>query len=311
MRDDVIARLKEEFIPFAGNTNELQVSKWESPERTWFMQTIKDIHPGASKGVTAQGFYVVAPDGQGYVFSMHGRQRDEFMKLLDAGLAMYKKSPPKRVEIVTSPTKQWTRPKPQGTLVVRSISRIDPMPLNASDKNKSIGRDHFWIFPEDAKEILNQVGREFAMPAKLARRLARFHLLDNVRGEPTRWRYDNIQLLDIKMVRMSEGSFSFAGQFKISNMEGSGGTAKGTEGIISGTLKIDPKHRVATEFTAFVDAKAWGDHDNTSGAPKGKYPLKIAFRTIDDEIARSVPPQQSYFWGEYLDPTSSIRVPWP
>jgi len=311
MKDDVIARLKEEFIPFAGNTNELQVSKWESPERTWFMETIKSIHPGASKGVTAQGFYIVGADGQGYAFSMHGRQRDEFMKLLDSGIALFTKSPPKRVEIVTSPVKNWTRPMPDGTLVVRTISRVDPVPLDASEKNKSIGRDHFWIFPEDAKEIFQQVGREFKMPSKMARRLARFHLLDNVRGEPTRWRAEDIKVLDLRMTKLSEGKYALSGRFQISNMEGTGNTAKGIAGSISGSISLDAQSGIATDFRAFVEAQAWGDHINTSGAPKGKYPLKIAFQAASDEIARSVPPQQSYFWGEYLDPASSVRVPWP
>lgn len=311
MREDVIARLKNEFIPFAGNTNELQVSKWESPERTWFMETIKSIHPGASNGVTAQGFYVVSPDGQGYVFSMHGRQRDEFMKILDTGLEMYRQSPPRKVEIPTGLTKKWTRPRPEGTLAVRSITRIDPLPLDAPEKNKSIGRDHFWIFPDDAKAVLEQSGREFAMPSQLARRLARFHLNDNVRGEPTRWRYDDIKLLDIQMVKMPGGKYSFSGQFKIENNEGNGSTPKGTEGKISGWLILDAQKQSVVAFTAFVDGRAWGDHANTNSAPKGIYPLKIAFQAIDDEIARSVPPQQSYFWEEYMNPTSSIRVPWP
>lgn len=308
---DVIQRLKTEFVPFAGNTNELQVSKWESPEKTWFLSTASKVHPGALKGVTAQGFYVVGADGQAYVFSMHGRQRDEFMKLLDDGVAKFNASPSVPVKLDILPVKRWTQTRPAGTLTVRTIARITPMPEGCSDKNSGIGRDHYWLFPDDVREVLSRKSDTFAMPAQMARRIARFHLVDDVRGEPTRWRYDDIRVLDIQMTRLSDGVYRFEGLYKITNNEGHGKTEKGIAGRIRGELLVDTVKRVATGFEAIAEGYAWGDHDNTSGAPEGKFPLKIAFRAVDDEISRSVPPQQSYFWAEYLNPLSPVVVPWP
>lgn len=308
---DVIARLKTEFIPFAGNTNELQVSKWDSPEKTWFMETAVKVHPNAAKGVTAQGFYVVGADGQAYVFSMHGRQHDEFMKILDEGLAKFKASPSKPVKLDLDPVKRWTQARPPGTLAVRTIARITPLPEGCSDKNSGIGRDHYWVFPEDAAAILAAKGDQFPMPPKMARRIARFHLLDDVRGEPTRWRYDNIRVLDIQMTRVGNGRYRFEGLYKLTNNEGHGGSEKGIAGRLMGEISLDPARRIATGFEAIAEGYAWGDHENTSGAPAGKYPLKIGFRAVDDEISRTVPPQQSYFWAEYLDPLSPVQVPWP
>lgn len=291
------------------------MSKWESPERTWFLDTAEKVHPGVTKGVTGQGFYVVGADGQAYKFSMHGRQRDEFMKLLDEGLAAYRKSPPAaKHEPLTSP-RSWSRERPAGTTVVRSISRILPLPENAPEKNRSIGRDHFWIFPADIAAIQSAEPQEFPMPKEMAMRLARFHLLDNVRGEPNRWRYNNIRTLEITMKRVQPGQYTFSGLFKMTNMEGQGGSEKGIAGMIEGYLKLNGQSGIMKKpgvvFTAFAQGHAWGDHANTNGAPTGKYPIKMAFQTVDDEIGLAVPPQQSYFWKEYTNPLSSVRDTWP
>ena len=308
---DIIERLKSEFIPFAGNTNELQVSKWESPEKTWFLSTAEKVHPGATKGVTAQGFYIVGADGQAYTFSMHGRQHDEFMRILDDGLAKFKASPSRKVKVDILPTKEWTTQAPKGTLAVRTITRVTPLPEGCSDKNTSIGRDHYWIFPSDVADIRKAKGDSFAMPTDMARRIARFHLVDNVRGEPTRWRYNDMRVLEIQMQKVDATTYRFEGLYKLTNNEGRAKSEKGIAGRLRGEIQIDASANRATSFEAFAEGYAWGDHDNTDGAPEGKFPLKIGFRSVDDEIARTVPPQQSYFWEEYIRPTSPIRVPWP
>gem|GEM_PF-2010120 len=308
---EVINRLKTEFIPFAGNTNELQVSKFDSPEKAWFLSTGSKLSPNITKGGTAQGFYVVGADGQGYAYSISGRQKDEFMRLLDEGMAKFRASPSVPIKLDILPIKTWTRTPPKDSLVVRTISRVLPLPAGADVRNTSIGRDHYWIFSEDVAEIKNAKGTTFPMPTKMARRMARFHLVDNVRGEPNRWRYDNARVLDITMKRLSPTDYSFEGLYKLTNMEAQGGKEKGIAGRITGVITLDSKTMRATNFEAFAEGYAWGDHVNTSGAPPGKFPIKIAFRSVDDEISRSVSPQQSYFWDEYLDPLTSKRTPWP
>ncbi len=308
---EVINRLKTEFIPFAGNTNELQVSKFDSPEKAWFLATGSKLSPGIINGGTAQGFYVVGADGQGYAYSIGGRQKDQFMKMLDDGLAKYNASPSIPIKLDILPLKTWTRVPPKNSLVVRTISRVVPMPAGADVRNTSIGRDHYWIFAEDVADIKSAKGKTFAMPLKMARRMARFHLVDNVRGEPNRWRYDNSRVLDITMTRISATEYSFEGLYKLTNREAHGGAEKGIAGRLTGFMTLDPTQTRATNFEAYAEGYAWGDHENTSGAPPGKFPLKIAFRSVDDEISRNVPPQQSYFWDEYLNPLSSKKTPWP
>lgn len=308
--EEVIARIRRDFIPFAGNTNELQVSKIDSPEKQWFLKSAIQLHPGAAKGVTAQGFYVFGPDGQAHAFSMHSRQKAEFLKLLDSGLANYRSRPIGKVDLPAQLPKQWSLAKPSGTFVVRSISRVTPFPEGAPEKNRSIGRDHLWILPEDTKALLAKLETSFAMPDAMARRLARFHLVDNVRGEPTRWRYNDIKVLELTMTRQNQEEIHFGGLFKMANKEGHSGSEKGIAGEIEGIIRLNARGKLIS-YEAFASGLAWGDHANTNGAPTGKYPIKIAFRSVDDDIARSVPPQQSYFWAEYLNPRSAERVPWP
>lgn len=308
---DVIRRISTEFVPFAGNTNELQVGK--SPERDWFMSTIKTLHPGAWQGVTAQGFYVVGADGTPYAYDMGARAKDAFMKLLDRGLEAYKANPPKQVEVPASgPIKTWTLNPPEGTLVVRTVARVRPIPEGSAGNNANVGQDHYWLMPSDMEALLANPQKEFAMPRAMAYRLARFHLVDFVRGEPDRWRLNFVRYTNFRVKRAGADALEFSGGFKMVDPRGGKPEGrKGYEGRLEGRIEFNPSTRRATSFVAFADGMAWGEGSLTSGAPKGRFPLKIAFRSVDDEVARSVPPQLSYFWAEYADPLDPIVVPWP
>lgn len=302
--DQILERVKTQFVPFAGNTNELQVGR--SPERDWFMRAIKPLHPGAERGGTAQGFYVLGADGSAYAFDMHSRAKEAFNGLLDRGLQAFAQRPPQRVEIAGS-SLTWSRQAPEGTLRVRTIARVSPIPEGAPGNNAQIGRDHYWLMPTDVQALLAETRRTFPMPRPMAMRLARFHLVDNVRGEPDRWRRDDVRRADFRVMRHGDGRFTFRGPFEMVNPR----RLRGYVGSFEGELGIDPRSGRAVSFEAFADGQAWGDHSNTSGAPKGRFPVKIAFRSVDDEVARNVPPQLSYFWAEYADPLSPVVVPWP
>ncbi|MCB0826597.1 MAG: hypothetical protein KDC26_10435 [Armatimonadetes bacterium] len=301
--EEVIKRLKEDFVPFAGDTNVLQVG--HGPLHDWFMSTILPIHPGAEKGVTAQGFYVVGADGTGYKFSMHARPAEKFMELLDQGMAAYKASPPKPVEIPGQAMDNPALVAPAGTLKVRTISRVRPMPEGAPDKNAGFGQDHAWILPEDVA-FLHSITEDSAVPDNLAYKLARFHFVDNVRGEPDRWALEEVKYVALRVRPVKANQFEIYGKFSMETATSN----KGYEGKFEAQIAIDKKGN-PIKFEGLADGMAWGDHRNTSGAPSGKFPVKIAFQNVDDEVSRAVPPQQSYFWYEYFRPTDPKIQEWP
>src|SRR5689334_1726459 len=57
-----------------------------------------------------------------------------------------------------------------------------------------LGRDHLWLRKDEAEALGRGV-----LPDSVARRLARFHLVDNTRGEPPMWRDDEVKELRLTL----------------------------------------------------------------------------------------------------------------
>jgi len=55
--------------------------------------------------------------------------------------------------------------------------------------NRSVGRDHLWIHEDDVREI----EKTRKLPARVAKRIARFHLCDNVRGLSDAWAPEEVK----------------------------------------------------------------------------------------------------------------------
>ena len=57
-------------------------------------------------------------------------------------------------------------------------------------------RDFLWLTKAEVKAIAPakaEVGETYPLPAKIAARIARFHLNDNTRGEPNFWKADDLR----------------------------------------------------------------------------------------------------------------------
>ena len=64
------------------------------------------------------------------------------------------------------------------------------------ESGEKAARDHVWITKDEVKALAPakaEVGFRYAMPAKVADRLIRYHLIDNTRGEPTLWKPDEVR----------------------------------------------------------------------------------------------------------------------
>ena len=63
-------------------------------------------------------------------------------------------------------------------------------------------RDHLWLTEADWKGLVPaepQVGKTLAVPRAVAERLARYHLIDNTRGEPPMWQKDQVRSCDLTL----------------------------------------------------------------------------------------------------------------
>ena len=148
---------------------------------------------------------------------------------------------------------------PKGGLVVRVQARVLDGYEPTDNKwqkifQSSLSRDNLWLTNKEHESIVNGV-----IPAKVQRRIARFHLVDNTRGEPPMWRDD-----EIKSINMKLENGKLTGNASLSTRDGSRtfdcdfyGYVKTSDGMI-------------TRFDVIALGKFFGEGTYTKNAPKGK-----------------------------------------
>jgi len=238
--------------------------------------------------------YIVGPDGTSYGYS-NDHDPSDINKAMDLALANYRKSPPRHVDIAAADMQAPFAITPRATTaVVHVYSRIDPVPAGSHGLNKGIGRDHLWIYQDDVQAIEALAKRSpggFKLPASLAMRIARFHLMDDVRGTPDMWSASEVKHVSLrgKAVNSAAGpeTVEFTGSFSMRTASG----CRGYAGDVKGRIEIDNAASSVKQFRAYADGLAWGDGTYTPNAPKGRYHLKIAMVEATDAASRVVPPE--------------------
>jgi hypothetical protein len=245
------------------------------------------VKPDVVRGQTAQGFYVLGPDGSAYGFN-NNRSVEGVHKMLDFALAAYKERPPAKADVSDADVQApFSPPRPPGALAARVLARVKPVPEGCAAANENVARDHLWILAGEQQELT-----EGRFPVSLARRIARFSLVDNVRGEPDHWHGAHVRSL--KTEPLGEGRFRL-----VAKMQTDDG-ARGLEADL--TLRVKSEGGRVTAFDGYATATAWGRSTYTPDPPPGRFPMAFAVFLSNDDAARAVPPQ-AVFWGrEYLEP---------
>jgi hypothetical protein len=158
---------------------------------------------------------------------------------------------------------------PPGGLVIQVSTKVlggyeDSENPRAQRFAESLGRDHLWV-RQDEKEMLTRG----ELPESLIRRLVRYHLVDNTRGEPPYWRPEEIR----------ESSWSLekgvlSGRVHLETARGDRGyraEARGHVAVLGGEV---------TRFDLVVSGSFRGHGRFTRGAPEGEFPFAVAFRII-------------------------------
>ena len=145
----------------------------------------------------------------------------------------------------------------------------------------SLSRDNLWITAAEQEEIASG-----NIPEKVQRRIARYHLVDNTRGEPPMWRDK-----EIRQLRLSLDDGVLRGKVQLRTDDNSRGYDAEVKGFVESTAgKV-------TRFDIVVLGEFWGEGPFTSRGPKGRFPLGIAFSLVDQsDVADRIPPQGSRGW---------------
>lgn len=249
-----------------------------------------DLNRQMAQSSDPQGMYIFGADGTPYGFANdHGVEDiDAFMTL---GLKRFKERPPEFVS-VSDEEKQadFSIVAPQDTQVLQVFARIPSPPETSTRLNNGVGRDFCWIYENERREIaeLAAAGEEFDVPAALARRIARFHLVDGVRGTPNMWESNEVRALSLRAKPTGAGQLTLVGEFTLRARSG----RLGYSGKIEGTLSFDPESFEWTRVRILADGVAFGSGTYTPNQPKKPYRLLVGLLETDLSEAKIVPPEE-------------------
>ena len=282
---ETVELLKTKFVPVA--IDQAYQRRQKDTEGD-FYRKIAGQGPRDLKGTT-QGFYIATPTGKLLLYN-NNRDPKKVLRLMKEKLDEFD-SLPKAQKSTTAIEnnkidKQYNPKPPKGGLVVRVRAKVlagyEPTDdFWLSIFQNAVSRDNLWISKSEHQQLA--AGK---VPAAMANRMARFHLVDNTRGEPPMWKENEIRTLNLQI----EGN-TLIGDVHLETKNGD----RGYKAKLFGKLKIESGK--VTKFDVAVKGNFWGEGRYTKRAPKGKFPLAITFTLADgSDAADAIPPQGSRGW---------------
>ncbi len=183
--------------------------------------------------------------------------------------------------VVKNRDPQFDVRQPENGIVVRMYSKVlggYEKAKNSSAKafQSSVGQDNLWITEDEKQDLIQAVRKDGEVPAEIAYRIARFCLIDNTRGEPPRWRFDQVKKISM---RIDNGVLKGNVELKTEDEK------RGYVCELFGYVSV--KGKEVTRFDIAVEGQFWGQGRHTPWAPKGKFPLVFTFQLADPSSAES------------------------
>jgi hypothetical protein len=277
----VVNLLKTAFIPVA-------IDQWyerrQQDTEGDFYRKIAGQGPRNNFKSTTQGLYTAAPDGT-FLDYTNSRQISAIKQSMKTALKKY--TPSETADLTEKSIDAKFSPElPANGLVVRVQAKVlDGYPPTDDHFEKifqtAVSRDNLWLTGEEHQALIRGT-----IPGSLQRKIARFHLVDNTRGEPPMWNAD-----ELKRIEMAINGETITGRAHLE-------TAKGDRGYTAEFRgKIAHSDNKITRFDLVAKGMFWGTGQHTRTPPPGKFPLGISFRIADgNDIADEIPPQASRGW---------------
>lgn len=248
---------------------------------------------------TTQGFYIATPDGK-LLNGWNNRNGPRLKKRLKLALNGYggKKA---NVAATSKSDLRYERSLPDGAVVVDVRSRILEAGWEGEGsqwekiRRRAIGRDHLWITNAEREELISG-----QWPASLTRRLARFHLIDNTRGEAPMWR-----IREVRDASLTLKDSLLTGRIRLSTDENPAfhpdvAAERFYDAAVRGVVTI--KDGAIVRFDVVVRGTFFGEGRWTPGSPKEPFTLAVALGLANTKLAASkVPPQAARNLRDYLE----------
>jgi hypothetical protein len=294
--DPKVAKLlREEFVPVA-------LDVWYEQRRNdragAFFRAVAAQRPDYDPERTAQGLYVCTPRGDLVYFTNH-RDPGRLRGALDAA---YREA--RRFEGAAGPARaeaperdpEYERRLPEGARFARVYARVlegrwrvEKVPLWDELRRQGAGRDHLWILAPEIEAL-----RRGEVAPSLARRIARFHLVDNTRGEPPMWAAGEVLELALRARAEGEGRLALSGHARLVSKDG----ARGYDAALAGSAEFDGAALARLELFARGAYRGCGPY--TGDAPESPFTVAVAFVLAPEGDAPAAPPQGARSLRDYL-----------
>jgi hypothetical protein len=315
---EIIRLASEDFIPVTGD--DWYQRRREDAEGAFF-RSVADQGPEKGGG-SRQGIYCLTASGRLLSFKNH--QDPEVMKeVLEEALRAWNRLPDGerrpgavRVPDLGKTDARFARTPPEGGLILNVFTRI----LDRDGKGKmargscrftggdQAARDRLWLTREEWQSLIPadpRPGQSFPMPAAIAERLLRYHLVDDTRGEPPFWEADQV-----RKVRLTWTVESVSDEVLRLNLEGEALLAtdrnpqaaeRGFDVRLWGHLRYDRVKKAVYRFEMLAIGEHWGRGPYTEGERPGRKPLGVVFElTSGENPADRIPPQAARDFDYYM-----------
>ncbi len=282
---EIVELLKTRFIPVA--IDQAYQRRQQDTEGE-FYRKIAGQSPRNDFDQTTQGNYVATASGK-LLFYNNNRDPDKLLRLLRQALEDLEQTPraaeAKELEATTTDPR-FHVDAPQGGLIVRVNAKVmggyEPTsnPWRSIFQN-AISRDNLWITASEHEALVRG-----ELPESLQRRMARYHLVDNTRGEPPMWKPAELRAVDMQL----RGT-RLTGSVRLETERGE----RGYNADLLGEVEVQDGRVVRFDVVCLGQFR--GEGPFTRGAPKGEFPLGISFTLADgSDVADPIPPQGSRGW---------------
>ncbi|RPH42155.1 MAG: hypothetical protein EHM91_09610, partial [Planctomycetota bacterium] len=227
----------------------LAIDQWytrrqKDPEGDFYRKIVLQS-PQNNLNATTQGLFLATPDGKLLGFT-NNRSPEWVRAMLKKGLAGFT---PGEAELLTNPKPDpnFTYRLPEGGLILSATSKVlkgyDKAPsLEIGFFQNSLGRDVLWMRKDEHQALVRgEVMKSFQ------KRMAKFNLIDNTRGEPYPW-----QDAEIKQVEMTIKDGVLTGTAHLETASGDRGYKAELRGF------VESKEGKLTRLDVVARGEAWG-----------------------------------------------------
>lgn len=317
----IIELAKTKFVPVTAD--DWYQRRRQDDEGVFFRKVADQGPRKGAGGSTRQGIYTFTADGTLLEFKNAGQDTEATYDQLQRALKKWASLPeakrrPGAVEVPPHgrPDEKYSRMPPKDGAILKVNGRI----LDWKDSYYCRGtcssiaamkasRDFLWLTADDVRSLVPEkpeTGSKFELPAGIARRIIRFHLVDNTRGEPRFWKKSEVKKNAISLAVMSRQTTP-AKDIVGLRLEGivemkTDKNDRGYDARLAGEIRYDLLKKVIVTFDMVAVGEHWGDDSVTNGGNRpGKSLYGVAFQLADPtQASQRVSPQAARDWGMYL-----------